>query len=102
MKVYPSKITDKYKSVLCSSAQKRFLFFANNPQTLDPSYRFLAHLYESTESYCCHLDVGVSIGVDMGITLGSFHVRVFVCEGQGTAGKLSCKWTGIVALWGLF
>ena len=30
----------------------------------------LAHLYESTESYCCHFDVGVGIGV--GVTLQSF------------------------------
>ena len=30
----------------------------------------LAHLYKSTESYCCHFDVGVGIGV--GVTLKSF------------------------------
>ena len=30
----------------------------------------LAHLYKSTESYCCHFDVGVGIGV--GVTLQSF------------------------------
>ena len=30
----------------------------------------LAHLYESTESYCCHFDVGVGLGV--GVTLQSF------------------------------
>ena len=30
----------------------------------------LAHLYESMESYCCHFDVGVCIGI--GVTLQSF------------------------------
>ena len=32
---------------------------------MDIIIRFLACLYESTESYCCHFDISVGIGVTL-------------------------------------
>ena len=46
---------------------------------------FLARLYESTESYCCHFNFGVDIA--LGWALAS-HFKIlfetFLCYGQGT------------------
>ena len=51
---------------------------------------FLAPLYKSVRSYCCHSDVtiGVSLGVGVGVTSGQ--------------GELSCKQTGLVGTNWLF
>ena len=35
---------------------------------------FLAHLYKSTKTYCCHFDVGIGTGV----TLYSFILKFFM------------------------
>ena len=55
---------------------------------------FLARLYKSTDSYCCHFDVAVSIGVGEGITLSKFF-NVMV---KALSGELSCMGTGLVLL----
>ena len=52
---------------------------------------FLAHLYESTESCCCHFDMGVGVG----ITLQSFRSKFFYVMGKALSGKLSCTGTGL-------
>ena len=52
----------------------------------------LAHLYKSTESYCCHFDVGVSRGV----TLSSLRQSFFYVMGKALSGELSCMGTGLV------
>ena len=53
---------------------------------------FLAHLYDSTGSYCCHSDVGIGVGV----TLKSFMLEFFYVMGKALSGKLSCTGTGLV------
>ena len=40
----------------------------------------LAHFYESTESYCCHPDVGVGIDITLSLAFKQFY----------------CFWTGII------
>ena len=37
-----------------------------------PGKPFLARLYESTESYCCHFDVGMCIGITLYVLCQSF------------------------------
>ena len=54
---------------------------------------FLARMYESRESYCCHFDVSV----DNGVGVGGHTLKL--CYGQGiVTGELSCTWTGLVSL----
>ena len=48
----------------------------------------LAHLYENTESYCCHFDIGVSVVVSL---------QNFLCYGQGMV-KVSYPVRGQVLL----
>ena len=40
-------------------------------------------MYESTESYCCHFDVSVSLSMGHGITLESLR-QSFILDGQDT------------------
>ena len=53
----------------------------------------LACLYESTESYCCHFDVGP--GICVGLTLHSFTSKFFYVIGKALSGELSCMGTGL-------
>ena len=39
---------------------------------------FLACLFDSIGSYCCHSDVGICVGVGVGITLKSFMSKFFM------------------------
>ena len=55
--------------------------------------KFLARLYESTRSYCCHSDVGFA--VVMGVTLIFLRQRFYVM-GKALPGELSCMGTGLV------
>ena len=55
-------------------------------------FKFLAHLYESTKSYCCHFDIGVCVGV----TLKSFTTSFFNVIGKTLSGELSCLQTSLV------
>ena len=52
----------------------------------------LAHLYKSTcvKSYCCHSDVGISIGMSVGITHFSYVMD------KALSSELSCTPTGLV------
>ena len=45
----------------------RFIFRESNPFFF---FSFLARLYESTGSYCCHFDVCVGVGVGVGVAVG--------------------------------
>ena len=45
-------------------------------------YGLLAHLYRSTESYCCHFGIGVGVG--LGITLKSFTSKFILYDGLST------------------
>ena len=57
-----------YISPKKNTLRGNFLFFFSIP--------LLARLYESTESYCCHFDVGIGVGDS--ITLSKFYVKVFM------------------------
>ena len=50
---------------------------------------FLAHPYESTESYCFHCDVGV------GHTF-KFYVKVFYVMDKALSNEQFCMWTSLV------
>ena len=48
----------------------------------------VAHLCESTGSYCCHLDVHVGISMGVGWSMAGRHTlkfcdKVFLCDVQG-------------------
>ena len=58
----------------------------------DSKQLFLARLYESTESYYRHFDVGVGVGV----TLSSFTSRFFHVIDKALSCQLSCTATGLV------
>ena len=48
----------------------------------------LACLYENTESYCSHFDVGIGVGV--------FTSKFTYVLGKALSGELSCTGTGLI------
>ena len=52
-------------------------------------YLLLARLYESTGSFCCYFDVGISITI-------KFYFKVFYVMGKALSGEVPCTWTGPV------
>ena len=69
---------------------KIFFPCQNNPKKsryfIQSRFRFLAHLYKSTESYCCHCNVGVCVAAWGG------------GGGGGVGSKLSYTQTGLVGI----
>ena len=59
---------------------------------------FLARLYHSTGSCCCHSDDGVSVGIGMGVTLQSFTSKFFYVIGKALSGELYCTGTDLVII----
>ena len=53
--------------------------------------QLLAPLYENTESYCSHFDVGVGWHHILNI-----YIQVFYVMGKALSGELSCMGTGLV------
>ena len=66
--------TSGRKSLICTCIYcvHKLIFTIDKPNVSSP--------VKSTESYCCHFDVGVGIGV----TLKKFYIKIFLCYGQGT------------------
>ena len=50
---------------------------------------FLAHLYKSTETYCCHFVLRLGAGVS---------VIIFYVMGKALSGELACMGTGPVSI----
>ena len=53
---------------------------------------FLAHLYKSTESYCCQFDVGWAWASHFQV----FTPKILYVMGKALSGELSCMLTGLV------
>ena len=49
-------------------------------------YQFLSRLYESLESYCCHLTLAWAL---------ASHFKVFYVMAKAVSGELSCIGTGL-------
>ena len=63
------------------------------PQNIHPINTVLfSSPLRSTESYCCHFDVDVGVGV----TLKSLTSKFFYVMGKALSGELSCSGTGLV------
>ena len=67
----------------------------NNPAL---TVSFLAHLYKSIGTSCCHPDLGIAIsmGLGIGVTLYSSATKFIYVMGRVLSGKLSFMQTSLV------